>query len=100
MASSATTVKAFFKRKSVKYGLPFLICVLGGSFGLKEFAQLRYTFSKKSLVKREDIKSAGIDMNDPKESTIEVQYEKLKTMDIDNWEQVRGPRPWEENVSS
>lgn len=39
-------------------------------------------------------------MNDPKESTIEVQYEKLKTMDIDNWEQVRGPRPWEENVSS
>lgn len=28
--------------------------------------------------------------------TLEEVYEKVKNMDIDNWEQVRGPRPWEE----
>lgn len=30
------------------------------------------------------------------EVTIEDVYEQVKEMDIDNWEQVRGPRPWEE----
>lgn len=30
------------------------------------------------------------------EITLEGEYEKLKELDIDNWEQKRGPRPWEE----
>lgn len=29
--------------------------------------------------------------------TLEEEYEKVKRMDIDNWEQKRGPRPWEES---
>lgn len=29
--------------------------------------------------------------------TLEEEYEKVKEMDIDNWEQKRGPRPWEES---
>lgn len=86
-------------RRSFKYGIPFLLAIVGGSFGLKEFAQLRYTFSKKSTVK-EDIKRSGMEVKDQKESSIEKQYEKLKDMDLDNWEQVRGPRPWEEKASA
>lgn len=35
-------------------------------------------------------------MKPPEEVTIEAEYEKLKKIDIDNWENVRGPRPWEE----
>lgn len=31
-----------------------------------------------------------------REITLETEYEKLKELDIDNWEQKRGPRPWEE----
>lgn len=31
-----------------------------------------------------------------KDVTLEEEFEKIKEMDIDNWEQVRGPRPWEE----
>lgn len=31
----------FYKRKFFKYGLPFMLIIVGGSFGLKEFAQLR-----------------------------------------------------------
>lgn len=29
--------------------------------------------------------------------SLEDEYKKIKEMDIDNWEQVRGPRPWEES---
>lgn len=33
------------------------------------------------------------------EITLESEYEKVKeTLDIEHWEQVRGPRPWEETV--
>lgn len=34
------------------------------------------------------------------EVTLETEFEKVKNIDIDNWEQVRGPRPWEEANSS
>lgn len=30
------------KKKSVKFGLPFLMFCVLGSFGLREFAELRY----------------------------------------------------------
>lgn len=33
--------KSFIRSRFVKLGIPFLLLVLGGSFGLKEFAQLR-----------------------------------------------------------
>lgn len=41
-------------------------------------------------------KEHGIKMKQFGEVTLESEYEKVKAMDIDNWEQVRGPRPWEE----
>lgn len=41
----------------------------------------------------------GIKMKKEGEVTLETEYEKIKTLDIDNWEPVRGPRPWEENAA-
>lgn len=38
-------------------------------------------------------------MKKPGEVTLESEYEKVKDLDIDNWEQIRGPRPWEEDTS-
>lgn len=90
-------IQHFFNRKFVRYGFPFLIVTVGGSFGLKEFAQLRYQFTKKSQITPEEMKKHGIEMKKPGEVTLETEYEKIKNLDIDNWEQVRGPRPWEEN---
>ncbi|XP_055904401.1 cytochrome c oxidase assembly protein COX16 homolog, mitochondrial [Eupeodes corollae] len=84
------------KRNSFKYGLPFLICIVGGSFGLKEFTQLRYQYSRKQPVSPEEMKKFGVSMKAPKEVTIETEYEKIKSLDIDHWENKRGPRPWEE----
>ncbi|CAD7092594.1 unnamed protein product [Hermetia illucens] len=84
------------KRKSVKYGLPFLILIVGGSFGLKHFTSLRYEYSKKQPVDPEEMKKFGVNMKKHTEVTLESEYEKIKGIDIDNWEQKRGPRPWEE----
>jgi len=96
--TAATT--SFFRRKSVKYGLPFLIMIVGGSFGLKEFTSLRYQFRKVSPVNPEEAKKFGVEMKKPGEVTLETEYEKLKNLDIDHWEQVRGPRPWEEKTET
>ncbi|XP_067005719.2 cytochrome c oxidase assembly protein COX16 homolog, mitochondrial [Anabrus simplex] len=81
-----------------RYGVPFLLLVVGGSFGLKEFTVLRYQYSKKSALRPEEAEKYGVKMKKPGEVTLEKEYEKVKEMDIDNWSIVRGPRPWEENI--
>lgn len=89
----------FRRKKSFKYGIPFLILVVGGSFGLKEFTSLRYQYAKKQPVSPEDMKKFGVNMKKPSEVTLESEFEKVKKIDIDHWEQKRGPRPWEEASS-
>lgn len=45
------------------------------------------------------MKLYGIDMKNPSEVTLEKEFDKtMSTLDLDNWENKRGPRPWEENV--
>ena len=49
------------------------------------------------MVSPEEMAKMGIQMRHSKDITLEDEYAKMKdTVDIDNWEQVRGPRPWEE----
>ncbi|XP_025830218.1 cytochrome c oxidase assembly protein COX16 homolog, mitochondrial [Agrilus planipennis] len=88
------------KSKFMKYGVPFLIAIIGGSFGLKEFTQIKYDYAKVKPIDTGELKKLGVDMKKPGEVTLETEYEKIKDMDIDNWEQVRGPRPWEESVQN
>uniref|UniRef100_A0A1B6DCY2 Cytochrome c oxidase assembly protein COX16 homolog, mitochondrial n=1 Tax=Clastoptera arizonana TaxID=38151 RepID=A0A1B6DCY2_9HEMI len=79
-----------------KYGAPFLILMLGGSFGLKMFTNLRYEYKPQVILRPEDLEKEGIYMKKPEEVTLESEYEKIKNLDIDNWKNIRGPRPWEE----
>lgn len=49
----------------------------------------------------QDLEELGIKVKrSTEEITLESEYEKMKEMDIDSWEQVRGPRPWEENFET
>lgn len=58
------------------------------------FNGFRYKYSRKSVSPQE---MTELDKLKKKQDvTIEDVYDQIKTMDIDNWEQVRGPRPWEE----
>ena len=38
------SILRFFQRKSVKFAIPFLVLVVGGSFGLKQFTENRSVF--------------------------------------------------------
>ncbi|XP_014067221.1 cytochrome c oxidase assembly protein COX16 homolog, mitochondrial isoform X1 [Salmo salar] len=57
------TFKALQRNKTFKYGVPMLLLVVGGSFGLREFTQIRYDAQKimKKVLGRSNnqIKSAG-----------------------------------------
>ncbi|XP_058063055.1 cytochrome c oxidase assembly protein COX16 homolog, mitochondrial [Anopheles bellator] len=88
----------YSRRKSFRYGVPFLLLMVGGSFGLQQFAQIRYSVSKKGSLTREEANKVGVNMKKQEDVTLEGEYEKIKTLDIDHWENVRGPRPWEESA--
>ncbi|XP_015185946.1 PREDICTED: cytochrome c oxidase assembly protein COX16 homolog, mitochondrial [Polistes dominula] len=86
---------SLLKNKTLRYGVPFVILVVGASFGLREFTQLRYTYRQQTAYYTE-AKKLGIEVKKPGEVTLESEYEKVKQMNIDNWKNVRIPRPWEE----
>uniref|UniRef100_A0A2K6D4D9 Cytochrome c oxidase assembly protein COX16 homolog, mitochondrial n=1 Tax=Macaca nemestrina TaxID=9545 RepID=A0A2K6D4D9_MACNE len=39
-------MRAFRKNKTLRYGVPMLLLIVGGSFGLREFSQIRYDVVK------------------------------------------------------
>ncbi|CAK1581113.1 unnamed protein product [Parnassius mnemosyne] len=84
---------AYSKRKSIRYGLPFILFVVGGSFGLREWTQIRYQFSQVKGVSKEEAEKMGL--HKTKEVTLEKAFDDIQKLDIDNWENKRGPRPWE-----
>ncbi|KAK7078071.1 Cytochrome oxidase assembly [Halocaridina rubra] len=88
--------KSLLQRRVIRVGLPFLVLIVGGSFGLKEFAQLRYDFRNKRSVTKDEADKIGVEMKTAKEVTLESEYEKVKSIDTTSWENIRGPRPWEE----
>ncbi|XP_051813424.1 cytochrome c oxidase assembly protein COX16 homolog, mitochondrial [Acanthochromis polyacanthus] len=83
------------KNKTVKYGIPMLLLVVGGSFGLREFTQIRYDAQK---LKRKMDPALEAKVNMQRQSVIlEEEYEKLKELNLDEWKNIRGPRPWEDS---
>lgn len=127
MESFAQKFNKLKRNKSFKYGIPFLVLMVGGSFGLQEFTRIRfvlkfmmkcflklfinsflflpgdhyrYQFSKQQTVTPEEMEEFGISMKKPEEVTIDKVYEQVKTLNLDDWENKRGPRPWEENFNT
>ncbi|CAM2115822.1 unnamed protein product [Caretta caretta] len=83
------------KNKTLRYGVPMMLLIIGGSFGLREFTQIRYDaqklHSKMDPALEERIRKNKI--------SLESEYEKLKSSDFDDWKNIRGPRPWEDSKS-
>ncbi|XP_060117670.1 cytochrome c oxidase assembly protein COX16 homolog, mitochondrial isoform X1 [Heteronotia binoei] len=86
-------LRGLAKNKTLRYGVPMMLLIIGGSFGLREFAQIRYDAHKlHSTVDpalEERIKKNKV--------TLESEYEKIKDASFDDWKNIRGPRPWEES---
>ncbi|XP_043526481.1 cytochrome c oxidase assembly protein COX16 homolog, mitochondrial [Frieseomelitta varia] len=89
-------MKKFFKGRFVQQFLPFIILITGGSFVIREFVGLKYKYPKVTSHDLDvEIKKKGIEMKKPR--TLEEEYEIIKTLDIDNWENIRISRPWDES---
>lgn len=58
----------------------------------------RYTFSKKGTLTTEEAEKHGLLMKKPEEVTLETEFDKVKDIDINSWENIRGPRPWEDGT--
>lgn len=98
MNSIQSKFQYYSKRKFFRFGVPFLLLMVGGSFGLKQFAQLRFTYSKKGTLTTEEAERHGLLMKKPEEVTLESEFDKVKDIDINSWENIRGPRPWEDGT--
>jgi len=89
------SLKALQKNKTIKYGVPMMLLVIGGSFGLREFTQIRYDAQK---IKRKMDPSLQAKVKMEKQSVIlEEEYEKMKDQNLEDWQNIRGPRPWEDS---
>ncbi|XP_030070492.1 cytochrome c oxidase assembly protein COX16 homolog, mitochondrial [Microcaecilia unicolor] len=87
--------RSFQKSKTLRYGVPMLLLIIGGSFGLREFAQIRYDAQKLHRkidpALEEKLKKSKV--------SLESEYEKIKDASLDDWKNIRGPRPWEDSKS-
>nr|XP_046269025.1 cytochrome c oxidase assembly protein COX16 homolog, mitochondrial isoform X2 [Scatophagus argus] len=72
-----------------------MLLIIGGSFGLREFTEIRYDAQK---LKRKLHPSLEAQVKIEKQSVIlEEEYEKMKELNLDDWKNIRGPRPWEDS---
>ncbi|XP_043929901.1 cytochrome c oxidase assembly protein COX16 homolog, mitochondrial [Protopterus annectens] len=83
------------RNKTVMYGVPMLILVIGGSFGLREFTKIRYD-AQKIKKKLDPALEARIE-NKKEVVSLEYQYKKIEEVNVDDWKNIRGPRPWEDS---
>ena len=89
-----------------KNGVPFFAFIFGGAYALREFRSVRYDSelnprAQKFIKPEEAFKELGqksgekIHFNKT-QSTLEEDLDSYETkVDTDNWENKRGPRPWE-----
>ncbi|XP_057612700.1 cytochrome c oxidase assembly protein COX16 homolog, mitochondrial-like [Chionomys nivalis] len=93
-AASATVgpavLRAMCKNKTLGYGVPMLLLVVGGSFGLREFSQIRYDAVKIKVDPELEKKLKG------NKITLESEYEKIRDSTFEDWKNIRDPRPWED----
>lgn len=94
MNNLTESINNLFKNKFLRFGVPFIIMIVGGSFGLKEFSQVRYDHRKIRFISPEELKKQGIEMKPRGSVTIESEYKKLiEKVNLDDYENKRIPRP-------
>ncbi|XP_011300561.1 cytochrome c oxidase assembly protein COX16 homolog, mitochondrial [Fopius arisanus] len=97
LANIKGTLLRLSKKRSVKQGLPFVLFIIGASFGLGQFTNLRYEY-RKTKQTQEKMQDVGLPMRKAEEITLEAQYDIVKEYDTDHWENKRISRPWEEET--
>ena len=96
MSTVINKVRKVTRNKAFRYGLPFIGLIVIGSFGLSEFTSI--TVSKREEKNRMLTAEETLAYQKSVERVdVQEEYEKTKEkLDIEHWENKRGPRPWEQ----
>ena len=84
------------RSKFLRYGLPFICSLVLGSYGLTEFTSIvvNKREEKNRMLTAEEMLSF---QKKPGKVDLEEEYRKtMEELDIEHWENKRGPRPWEQ----
>ncbi|XP_013073404.2 cytochrome c oxidase assembly protein COX16 homolog, mitochondrial-like isoform X1 [Biomphalaria glabrata] len=84
------------KSKFLRRGIPFIIFVGAGSYYLKQFASIRYKFRQGKKLTPEEAEKLGIKTVDA-DAVCEEMLKEIEKKDLDDWQNIRGPRPWEDS---
>ena len=88
------------KNRHFRYGVPFIGLLLLSSKVIQNFAQVRYDNKRQRLVTDEELEATGggkLRRRPAEEVTLEAKYAEYVEKDlIKDYENVRGPRPWED----
>ncbi|XP_054759096.1 cytochrome c oxidase assembly protein COX16 homolog, mitochondrial-like [Lytechinus pictus] len=97
MSAPMKLLQAIKKNSFLRYGLPMLVLVIGGAYGLKEFRSLRYEIIDKRKTVDPETEARMKQLQKEKKASVAEEYEKMQQSDLDNWHNIRGPRPWEDS---
>ncbi|XP_047594532.1 cytochrome c oxidase assembly protein COX16 homolog, mitochondrial isoform X2 [Lutra lutra] len=84
-----SVMRTLRKNKTLRYGVPMLLLIVGGSFGLREFSQIRYDAVKIKAVLRRSV-LGQVELIDPElekklkmnKISLESEYEVLWGQEI------------------
>jgi len=95
-------LERFYTGPFFKYGAPFMVFMVGGSLALKQFTSIRYSVHRHTQqfgVTPELEEKMGLKMQIARD--LDEEYKKMQEeIDINNWENIRGPRPYEDSEES
>ncbi|KAG1827602.1 cytochrome c oxidase assembly protein COX16-domain-containing protein [Suillus subaureus] len=80
------------KRHPALFGVPFLLIIVGASFGLQTFTQTRYDLQDQKVKQISNEQALGLDRK-KKKFDIREEYYKLSAAGEQDWEPKRIARP-------
>ncbi|KIJ59734.1 hypothetical protein HYDPIDRAFT_100140 [Hydnomerulius pinastri MD-312] len=88
----SSSINSTLKRYPVLFGLPFVLIIVGASFGLQTFTQTRYDLQEKKVKQVSKEQALGLDKS-KKKFDIREEYYKLSAAAEQDWEPKRIARP-------
>ncbi|KAG8218014.1 cytochrome c oxidase assembly protein COX16-domain-containing protein [Butyriboletus roseoflavus] len=89
---SSSSIQRTLKQYPALFGLPFILIMVGASFGLQSFTQIRYDLQDKRIKQLSQEEALGLDKS-KKKFDIREEYYKLSAMGEQEWEPKRIARP-------
>ncbi|TBU35400.1 cytochrome c oxidase assembly protein COX16-domain-containing protein [Dichomitus squalens] len=81
-----------FRRYPALFGVPFVLLIVGASFGMQQFTQTRYDLHSQKVTALNKEQELGLQKN-RKQFDIREEYFKLSSTAVEDWEPKRIQRP-------